>query len=77
MHLSSFSTAELLTKAADLREMAETARTLPTRDALLRLAARYVRLAQERVAQSGADVPIGAWQLPRAATRDENDAVTD
>src|SRR5262245_57253765 len=39
--LASLSIADLHGKAADLRKMAETARTQDTRDALLRLAARY------------------------------------
>ncbi len=75
--MSSLSIAELHTKAADLRKMAETARTLNTRDALLRLAGRYVRLAQERMAESSAsDGRIEAWRL-RAPPRDETDAFTD
>jgi len=76
--LSSLSIAELQTRAADLRKMAETARTLHTRDALLRLAGRYARLAQERIALSDGVVgPIDAWQLPLAVPRDETDAFTD
>ena len=78
MPLSSLPIAELLTKAADLRKMAETARTLHTRDALLRLAGRYARLAQERMAESDAsDERIEAWRLPPAPPRDETDVFTD
>ena len=78
MPLSSLSIAELHTKAADLRKMADTARALHTRDALLRLAGRYARLAQERLAESKvSDGRITAWQLQPAPPRDETDAFTD
>jgi hypothetical protein len=70
--------AELHGKAADLHKMAQTARTLDTRDALLRLAARYTQLAQERMAAGdGAARRIDAWQLPRGAPRNDSDAFTD
>ena len=76
--LASLSIADLHGKAADLRKMAETARTQDTRDALLRLAARYAQLAQARMAESnGADGRINAWRLLPPARRDDLEAFTD
>jgi hypothetical protein len=76
--LSSLSIDELHSKAADLRKMAQTARTVDTNAALLRLAARYVQLAEERMAGSdSAGRRISSWQLQRAAPRDGTEAFTD
>ena len=53
-------TAELTAKAAELRQMAATATTQEARDALLRLADRYDRVA----AQARESVKAPSNQLP-------------
>ena len=76
--LSSLSISELENKAAELRKMADTARTMDIRDALLRLATRYERLALARDrASRGVDPGIDPWRLPSEARRGGNDAFTD
>ena len=76
--LSSLSIAELENKAAELRKMADTARTMDIRDALLRLATRYERLALARDrASRGVDPGIDPWRLPSEARRGGTDAFTD
>lgn len=78
MSLSNLSVTDLITKAADLREMAETARTRDVRDALLRLAARYEELARARDMAGQAIQPgIDPWRLPPAIRRDSPDAMGD
>lgn len=78
MSLSTLSVAELETKAAELRKMAETARTMDIREALLRLAMRYERLAIARGRESrGMDPGFDAWRLPSEMRRGGNDAFTD
>ena len=58
--------------------MAETARTMDIREALLRLAMRYERLAIARERESrGMDPGIDAWRLPSEMRRGGNDAFTD
>ncbi len=62
--LSQRSVAELQEKAAELRSMSETARTADTRDALRRLADRFVRLAESRASdQVGRCAKTGSWTL--------------
>jgi hypothetical protein len=46
--LGQHSATELQAKALELLSMSQTARTADTRDALQRLAARFVRLAESR-----------------------------
>jgi len=76
--LSSLSVTELESKAADLRKMAETARTMDIRDALLRLATRYARLAVARDMElRGLDPGIDAWRLPSETRHGGSDAFTD
>ena len=48
MPLTTLSAAELRARADELDDMASTARTADTRDALRRLASRYAHLAQAR-----------------------------
>lgn len=50
MSVTTRSAAELQAKAAELRQMADTATTADTKEALMRLAARLNRLAEARVA---------------------------
>ena len=62
--LSQRTATELLAKAAELLRMAETARTADTRDALRRLADRFARLAESRIAdQAGHCAKTGSWTL--------------
>ncbi len=76
--LSSLSIAELEAKVAELRTMAETARTMDIREALLRLAMRYERVAIARdKASRGIDPGIDAWRLPSEMRRGGRDAFTD
>ena len=76
--LSSLSITQLERKAADLRKMAETARAMDIRDALLRLAARYERLAVARDKESrGLDPGIDAWRLPPETPPGGSDTVSD
>jgi hypothetical protein len=64
--LSQRTATELLAKAAELLRMAETARTADTRDALRRLADRFARLAESRIAdQAGHGAKTGSWTLLR------------
>ncbi len=53
--------AELHAKAAELLSMSETARTADTRDALRRLADRFVRLAESRGADQARCSDAGGW----------------
>jgi hypothetical protein len=62
--LAQRSACELQAKAAELLSMAETARTADTRDALRRLAARFARLAESRVAGAAGG---GSWLCMRSA----------
>ena len=55
--LSNLTTAELLDRATELSCMAGTATTADTRDALHRLAIRFVELAQERAGTGGRPEP--------------------
>ncbi len=48
--LTQRSVVELRAKAAELLSMSDTARTTDTRDALRRLAERFARLAENRIA---------------------------
>lgn len=58
--------------------MAKTARTMDIRDALLRLAMRYERVAIAREqASRGIDPGIDAWRLPSETPRGGSDAFTD
>jgi hypothetical protein len=76
--LSSLSITELHAKAADLRNMAETARTMDVKEALLRLATRYERLVLARQMESrGADAGVDTWRLPPARRRGGSNAFTD
>jgi hypothetical protein len=63
------SAVELRAKSAELLNMSETARTADTRDALRRLAERFARLAESRIA---AAANSGSWlcmQPPDPATK--------
>ena len=65
--LAQRSATELQAKAAELLDMAETARTADTRDALRRLAGRFATLAENRVAdQVGRCAKSGSWTLLHA-----------
>jgi hypothetical protein len=76
--LSSLSNTELRAKASDLRNMAETARTMDVRDALLRLAMRYERFVLAREMEvRGTDAGDDTWRLPPARRRGGSSAFTD
>jgi hypothetical protein len=65
--LAQRSATELQAKAAELFDMAETARTADTRDALRRLAGRFATLAESRIAdQVGRCAKTGSWTLLHA-----------
>jgi hypothetical protein len=62
--LSQRTTTELLAKAAELLSMADTASTADTSDALRRLAGRFAKLAEGRIAdQAGHCAKTGSWTL--------------
>ena len=66
--LSAYSASELQAKAEELLMMSKTARTEDTRDALLRLAHRFARLAQSRVGDDvGHCAKTGSWTMLRPA----------
>ena len=60
------SATELQEKAAELLAMAETARMADTQDALRRLAGRFARLAEHRLAeQTDQSVRTSHWPPPQ------------
>jgi hypothetical protein len=69
--LMTLSADELRARAAELDNMARTARTADTRDALRRLASRYAHLAQARGSSEdeSADLANG-WLAPGSGSTD-------